>query len=52
MTLYECGLRIGELLNLKLKNVEFDKYGAILTVHDKTGRRRIRLIATVPYLSN
>ena len=52
MVLYEGGLRISELLNLKLKNVEFDRYGAILIVHGKTGWRRIRLIAAVPYLSN
>lgn len=49
--LYESGCRIGELLTLKLKNVIFDEYGAIINVFGKTGSRRIRLISCVPELS-
>lgn len=50
--LYEGGCRISELLNLKLKHMEFDEYGAILRVHGKTGSRRVRLVSSVPHLSN
>ncbi len=49
--LYETGCRIGELANLKIKDVHFDKYGAILVVDGKTGMRRIRAIFAAPYLS-
>lgn len=49
--LYESGCRIGELLNVRLKDVEFDDYGAIILVRGKTGPRRIRLISCVPRLS-
>jgi site-specific recombinase XerD len=45
-TLYESGCRIGELMTLKLKQVSFDNYGAILMVHGKTGSRRIRIISS------
>jgi integrase len=37
LVLYESGCRIGELLSLKVKNVEFDDYGAILLVAGKPG---------------
>jgi integrase/recombinase XerD len=49
--LYESGCRVGELLNVRLKDVEFDDYGAIILVKGKTGPRRIRLISSVPRLS-
>lgn len=49
--LYESGCRIGELASLKLKNINFDEYGAQLLVNGKTGARRIRIISSVPYLS-
>ncbi|MEM5799392.1 MAG: site-specific integrase [Candidatus Aenigmatarchaeota archaeon] len=35
---------MGELLNLKIKDVVFDTYGCYLLVTDKTGWRRVRLI--------
>jgi site-specific recombinase XerD/ribosomal protein L40E len=49
--LYESGCRIGEMLSIKMKNIEFDEYGAVARVHGKTGSRRIRLINSVPYLT-
>ncbi len=52
LTLYESGCRIGELLYMKLKNVQFDNYGAVLLVNGKTGSRRVRIIASVQILSN
>lgn len=49
-TLYETGARIGDLLYTKLKSIEFDQYGALLTLKGKTGMRRVRAISSVPYL--
>lgn len=51
LILYESGCRIGELLYLKLRNIQFDQYGAVLRVSGKTGDRRIRVIASVQVLS-
>lgn len=50
LTLYESGCRVGELLTLKIKHVDFDDYGAILMVTGKTGDRRVRIIASEPEL--
>lgn len=49
--LYESGCRIGEIFSLKLKHIKFDQYGAQLLVNGKTGFRRIRIIASTPYLT-
>lgn len=49
--LYESGCRIGELIYLKLNQVKFDEYGAQLFVTGKTGFRRVRVVACVPYLT-
>ena len=49
--LYESGCRIGELLNLKLSDIEFDSYGSVLIVNGKTGSRRVRICGkAVDYL--
>ena len=48
--LYESGCRIGEILNMRIRNVEFDANGAVLIVNGKTGQRRVRLIHSVPRL--
>jgi integrase len=52
LTLYESGCRIGELASLRIKNVEFDRYGAVLIVSGKTGDRRLRLVNSAPVLAN
>jgi hypothetical protein len=39
------------MLSLKVKHIFFDEYGAQLIVNGKTGQRRIRIIASVPYLT-
>jgi integrase/ribosomal protein L40E len=45
LVLYESGCRIGELLSLKIKDVQFDDYGCVLIVpKGKTGSRRVRII--------
>jgi len=49
--LYETGCRIGELLTLRMKNVAFDEFGAILRVQGKTGDRRVRVLASSPALA-
>lgn len=51
LVLYESGCRIGELLSIKIRNVRFDEYGAVLTVTGKTGMRRVRIIASAPALA-
>jgi len=40
----ELGLRVGELLSLRLKHVTFDDFGSQIMVNGKTGQRRVRLI--------
>ena len=50
MVLYESACRIGEILNLKIKDVSIDQYGSALMVDGKTGMRRIRLIDSSPDL--
>lgn len=49
--LWESGCRIGEIGNLCIKNVAFDKFGTVISVNGKTGSRKIRLISSTPYLS-
>lgn len=49
--LYEGGFRIGELGGLRIKDIDFDRYGAIAMVTGKTGMRRVRLIWSMPYIA-
>ncbi len=48
--LWESGTRIGEIGNLKVRNISFDDHGALLTVRGKTGSRKVRLIFSIQYL--
>jgi len=48
--LAESGCRSCEILNLKVKNVEFDDIGANITVNGKTGARPIPLVMSAPHL--
>lgn len=51
MLLYDSAVRVGELVNLKVKNLNFDNLGARLVVpKGKTGMRKLRIHASVPYL--
>jgi len=52
LVLYESGCRIGELLSLKIRSVQFDDYGAVLMVSGKTGDRRVRIIFSAPKLAS
>ena len=49
--LYEGGFRVGELGSLTIKDISFDRYGAIAMVRGKTGMRRVRLIWSMPYIA-
>ena len=51
LVLYETGCRVGEILSLRLKDIRFDQYGAILLVDGKTGQRRTRIIFSAPTLA-
>lgn len=42
--LYDTGIRIGELLTLRIKDVSFDDYGMKILVTGKTGPRIVRAI--------
>ena len=50
--LYDSGIRLGELLNMRINSVSFDQYGAVLNVpKGKTGFRRVRVVGdSIPYL--
>lgn len=48
--LWESGCRVGELCNLKNKDVQFDQYSAIVHLNGKTGQRRVRVFACRPDL--
>lgn len=50
MVLYESACRLGELLSVKLKNIEFDEYGFTMLVDGKTGQRPIRLVLSEPQI--
>ena len=52
LVLYETGCRIGELITLRIKNVQPDQYGAVLRVTGKTGDRRVRIISSAPALAS
>ena len=49
--LFETGARIGEISSLQMMNIKFDDKGGILSVEGKTGKRDVRIISSVPYLS-
>jgi integrase/recombinase XerD len=44
LVLYETGCRVGEILTLRVGDVQFDQHGAIMVVKGKTGPRRVRVI--------
>ena len=52
-TLYDSGCRIGELLLMRIRSVQFDNYGAVLDVpfEGKTGTRPVRIVGdSIAYL--
>ncbi|MBT3985167.1 site-specific integrase [archaeon] len=49
--LHETGVRAGELLNIKIKDIRQDKLSASVIVDGKTGMRQIFVTQSVPYLT-
>ena len=52
LTHFDGGFRIGETLSMRILNVEFDKYGAVVHVDGKTGPRGVRLTTASPELAS
>ena len=52
LVLYELGCRPEEFLDLKVGDISWDKYGAIVAVKGKTGARRLRVISSAPALGD
>ncbi len=51
--LYDTGMRVGELLNLKVRDIVLNAESPSYAMVDgKTGKRRVTLVFSVPYLSN
>ena len=51
--LYDTGMRVGELLNLKIMDIVLSKDNpSYVMVDGKTGKRRATLFFSVPYLAN
>ena len=49
--LYDSGCRIGELLTMRIKDVKFDDFGAMILVSGKTGVRQVRIVGnSIPLL--
>ena len=50
-TLYDSGCRVGEILTLRIRDLQNDQWGTVLHVTGKTGERRVRVVGdSVPYL--
>jgi len=50
LLLWETGCRPSELLNLRIGDMQFDEYSAIVYVRRKTGERRLRAFTCKPDL--
>jgi integrase len=50
MVLWDSGCRIGELLNLKIGDIELCQQYASIRVNGKTGERKIHLVESLPEL--
>jgi integrase len=49
--LYDSGCRLGEIINMRIKDLSFDEFGAILKVTGKTGFRQVRIVGdSIAYL--
>ncbi|MBO8183165.1 MAG: tyrosine-type recombinase/integrase [Archaeoglobus sp.] len=49
---FETGARIGEISNMRVRDVTFDEYGAVIWLpKSKTMRRRLRVVYSAPYLA-
>jgi site-specific recombinase XerD len=48
--LHETGARVGELLNMRIQDVERNGRGAKVLLDGKTGPRKVMVVKSVPYL--
>jgi site-specific recombinase XerD len=48
--LYDAGIRVGELLSMRLKDVDLEGEPKHIVVNGKTGMRKIPILSSVPYL--
>ena len=49
--LFDSGRRLGEILGLRIGDIEFDSLGAILRVDGKVGKDSVRICASAPRLA-
>jgi integrase len=47
---YETGARCGEIANLRIRDLQFDEFSAILALTGKSGTRKRRVYASIPGL--
>ncbi len=48
--MWDVGARIGEIANIKIKNLTFDEYGMSVLLNGKTGSRRVRAVWSIQYI--
>lgn len=48
--MWDVGGRIGEIANIKIKNLTFDEYGMSVLLNGKTGPRRVRAVWSIQYI--
>ncbi len=48
---YDAGIRVGELVNMRVKDVDLSNETAHISVNGKTGPRQVPIFFSVPYLS-
>lgn len=51
MVAYETSAEAKELLAMKIKHVSFDEYGGRITLESDEGKRTIRLVDSIPFLT-
>lgn len=49
-SLHETGCRVGEFLNIRIKDIEILENRALIVVDGKTGERRVPVIHCLPYI--
>ena len=50
--LFDAGIRIGELITLRFKDIDLKSNPAHITVNGKTGMRKVPIMFSVPYLAS
>ncbi len=50
--MFDSGIRVGELLNMRMKDIDLSDEPAHIMANGKTGMRRIPIFFSVPYVAN